>query len=87
MRRAVGLPEREGLLVRAVEDGGPADAAGIERGDLLVAAGGRELGGVDVLYEALDAVPAAGGTLELNVLRGSDERSVTAEFGAGEAAA
>ena len=87
MRRAVGLPEREGLLVRAVEDGGPADAAGIERGDLLVAAGGRELGGVDVLYEALDAIPAAGGTLELNVLRGSDERTVTAEFGAGEAAA
>ena len=87
MRRAVGLPEREGLLVRAVEDGGPADAAGIERGDLLVAAGGRELGGVDVLYEALDAIPAAGGTLELSVLRGSDERTVTAEFGAGEAAA
>src|SRR5918995_6397003 len=37
MRGAVGLPEREGLLVRAVEDGGPADVAGIERGDLIVA--------------------------------------------------
>ena len=29
MRRAVGLPEREGLLVRAVEAGGPAGSAGI----------------------------------------------------------
>ena len=36
MRRAVGLPERAGLLVRAVEDGSPAAAAGIEAGDLLV---------------------------------------------------
>ena len=28
LRRAVGLPERDGLLVRAVEDGGPAGGAG-----------------------------------------------------------
>ena len=40
MRRAVGLPERDGLLVRAVEDGSPADRAGLERGDLIVAAAG-----------------------------------------------
>src|SRR5262245_29236611 len=39
MRRAVGLPEREGLLVRAVEEGSPADRAGVERGDLIVGAG------------------------------------------------
>ena len=61
MRRAVGLPERDGLLVRAVEDGSPAAAAGIEAGDLLVAAGDAELGGVDALYEVLDALPADGG--------------------------
>ena len=36
MRRAVGLPEHDGLLVRAVESGSPADAAGVERGDLIV---------------------------------------------------
>src|SRR4051795_12792597 len=40
LRRAVGLPEREGLLVRWVEENGPADRAGIEKGDLIVAAGG-----------------------------------------------
>src|SRR5918994_2357114 len=35
MRAAVGLPERDGgLLVRAVEDDGPAARAGVERGDL-----------------------------------------------------
>ena len=35
MRRAVGLPERDGLLVRAVEDRSPAGGArGLEPGDL-----------------------------------------------------
>lgn len=79
LRRAVGLPERDGLLVRAVEEGSPADRAGIERGDLLVAAGDRELGRVDALYEALDAA-GTDGSLELTVVRGTEERRVTAEF-------
>jgi serine protease Do len=78
MRRAVGLPERAGLLVRAVEDGSPAGAAGIEAGDLLAAAAGRELDSVDVLYDVLDAV--SGGTLELTVVRGTEERGVEVEF-------
>jgi serine protease Do len=86
MRRAVGLPEREGLLVRAVEDGGPADSAGIERGDLLVAAAGRELAGVDALYEVLDAV-SPGDTIDLTVVRGTEERTVTAQFATEAAAA
>jgi serine protease Do len=80
LRRAVGLPERDGLLVRAVEDDGPAARAGIERGDLVVAAGGREIDGADALYAALDAVPPAGGDLELAIVRGSDERSITVTF-------
>jgi serine protease Do len=79
LRRAVGLPERDGLLVRAVEEGSPAERAGIERGDLIVAAGGRELERVDVLYEALDGA-RADGKLDLLVLRGSDERAVTVTF-------
>jgi serine protease Do len=87
MRRAVGLPERDGLLVRAVEDGSPAARAGIERGDLLVSAGGRDLDGVDALYESLDAVPSAGGTIELVIVRGTEERPVTVEFETSGAAA
>jgi serine protease Do len=86
MRRAVGLPERSGLLVRAVEDGSPADAAGIEAGDLLAAAGGRELDGVDTLYEVLDGL-TGGGSVELTVVRGTEERTVTVEFDTTGAAA
>ena len=76
LRRAVGLPERDGVLVRGVEDDSPAAAAGLERGDLLVTAAGRALDRVDVLYEALDAAQE-GGTLELVIVRGTDERTVS----------
>ena len=80
LRRAVGLPERDGLLVRVVEEGGPADRAGLRSGDLLVEAGDRALTDADVLYEALDAVPGDG-SLELRVVRGADELTVTVRFG------
>src|SRR5918995_4266152 len=55
MRSAVGLPERDGLLVRGVVPGSPAERAGVERGDLIVRAGGRPLASVDDLFDALDA--------------------------------
>ncbi len=72
MRAAVGLPERDGLLVRGVEEDSPAGAAGLERGDLLVSAAGSPLTSVDELFDALET----GGTLTLGVLRGTDEREV-----------
>jgi serine protease Do len=76
MRRAVGLPERDGVLIRAVEDGGPAAQAGIERGDLVVAVAGLPIDRMDVLYDALDAA-AGDAQLELTVVRGNDERTVS----------
>jgi serine protease Do len=79
LRHAVGLPERDGVLVRAVEDGSAADRAGIERGDLIVAAGGREIDRVDRLYEALDGARDEG-SLELTVVRGTDERTISVTF-------
>ena len=85
LRHAVGLPERDGLLVRGVEDGGPASRAGLARGDLIVAVGNRPLEGIDAIYEALDA-SKPGEPLELTVVRGTDERDVTVVFEAPEAA-
>jgi serine protease Do len=75
MRRAVGLSERDGLLVRAVEEGSPAARAGLERGDLVVAATGRPVDSIDALHAALDAVEA-GSALRLAVVRGESERDV-----------
>jgi serine protease Do len=78
MRRAVGLPEHDGLLVRAVAAASPAALAGVRSGDLIVVAGGREIEGIDDLYAALDA---AADELELRVLRGTDESRLTAALG------
>jgi serine protease Do len=79
LRRAVGLPERDGVLVRAVEDGSPAARAGLQRGDLIVAAGGREIDRVEALYEALDGAGDEG-RLELTIVRGTDELGVQVTF-------
>jgi serine protease Do len=70
----VGLPERDGVLVRGVETGSPAEAAGIAEGDLLVAAAGSVIGDVDALHEALRD---AGFPIELTLVRGTEERTVT----------
>ncbi|MEA2441053.1 MAG: hypothetical protein QOH76_2477 [Thermoleophilaceae bacterium] len=84
LRRAVGLPERDGLLVRWVEDDGPADRAGIEKGDLIVAAGGEPVARVDDLQPRVEA--ARSGGLVLTVVRGTDEREVTVALGTEQAA-
>ena len=77
LRRAVGLDEVDGLLVRQVMDDGPAQAAGVREGDLIVAAGGRATADADALFEAL---AAASGSIELKVLRGVKERSITVDL-------
>lgn len=74
LRRSVGLPERDGVLVRGVEAGSPAEAAGIAEGDLLVAAAGRPIDDVDALHEALRDT---GLPLEVTLVRGTEERTVT----------
>src|SRR5215216_7470086 len=79
MRRAVGLPDAEGLLVRLVEDDSPASRAGLETGDLIVQAAGRPVGHTDDLFRALDA--AADGAIQLVILRGADERTVDVQLG------
>jgi serine protease Do len=71
MRGAVGLPDRYGLLVRAVEEGGPAGKAGVLAGDLLVQLGSAELETLDDLYAALDA--SAGRSVEVGIVRGTEE--------------
>jgi serine protease Do len=80
LRRSVGLPERDGLLVRGVEDGSGADKAGIVQGDLIVEVAGKAIEDADDLVEAL---ASAGDTFEVKIVRGLDERTV--QVGAGEA--
>jgi len=74
LRRSVGLADRDGVLVRGLDDGGLAAAAGIEPGDLIVSAGGRPVADGDDLYEVLGSVATP---FELGLVRGADERTVT----------
>ena len=78
LRRSVGLPDADGLLVRFVEDDSPAAHAGIEQGDLITAAGGMTLANADQLHDALEQ---AGKTLELTVVRGTEQRTVNVTLG------
>ena len=80
LRRAVGLPDADGLLIREVSEDSPAAHAGLARGDLIVAVAGQPIRTIDDLSGALRAA-APGGSLEMTVLRGTEERSVHVVFG------
>jgi len=70
LRRAVGLPDRDGLLVRDVEDGSAADAAGVRAGDLLVRLGDADLREIEHVH---DALASAGPTASLQLIRGTED--------------
>ena len=74
LRRSVGLPERDGLLVRDVEEGSPAARAGIAAGDLIVELAGTPMTSGDQLVEA---IAAATTPYEVRIVRGTEERTVT----------
>jgi DNA-binding MarR family transcriptional regulator len=86
MRESVGLEPVPGLLVRAVDRHGPACAAGVRTGDVLLAAGRRELRSAASLSAAIDAA-GPGGRLGLRVLRGAEESDVVVSLGEAPAAA
>lgn len=81
LRRAVGLPEHDGALVRVVEEGSPAAKAGLEQGDLIFKAAGRPVSEIDDLHQALEGLQP-GASLEVRVLRGTDERTVAVTLAA-----
>jgi serine protease Do len=78
LRLAVGLPDRDGLLVRDVEDGSAAAAAGVQAGDLLVSVGDQKLDSLDSLFSVLDVPP---GDTTLKVVRGVDELELAVSLG------
>jgi S1-C subfamily serine protease len=78
LRRAVGLPDTEGLLIREVVADSAADRAGLAQGDQIVAAAGQPIRTTDDLFDALTA--ARGGTIELTIVRGTSERTLQVSF-------
>jgi serine protease Do len=79
LRRAVGLPDRDGILVRGVEEDSPAEKAGIREGDLIVSAGGSALTDPDELHAAL--AKAGTGKIDIGLVRGVEELNVKVDLG------
>jgi serine protease Do len=79
LRRSVGLPDRDGLLVRHVEAGSPAERAGLRTGDLITAAGEVDVTSVDDVAAIVDGLPD-GTELRLHIIRGSDDLVVVVPF-------
>jgi S1-C subfamily serine protease len=69
-----------GVLVTAVESGGPADKAGIRPGDVIVSVAGQETPSTDALATVL-ATLEPGRRVPVVVARGGDRRTVTVTLG------
>lgn len=70
LARRLGVDAESGVLVIAVEPGGPAADAGLEEGDLVLAFDGRPVRGIDDLHRAMTE-EAVGRSARLTVARGS----------------
>src|SRR5262249_56079520 len=73
LRRAVGLPDSDGLLIREVTEDSPAARAGLAQGDLIVAAAGQPMNSPDDLFDALQAARGSA-TIDLTLVPATDPR-------------
>ena len=74
LRASVGLPPRKVFSLRGVEPEGPAANAGIDEGDLLVAAGDTPLTSIESLHRVLGTAGETLGLTSCGALR--NERSL-----------
>ena len=70
------LTTEAGVLVSEVTPGGPAERAGLLRGDVIVALGGYEVSGLDDLLKRLTG-QIAGTEVPVSVIRRSEKKVVT----------
>jgi serine protease Do len=78
LRASVGLDARDGVLVRDLDPDGPAHAAGVRVGDLVVGVDGTPVSSPDDLVAAIDD---SGATLTLAIVRGVEEVEVVVPTG------
>src|SRR6266849_5326540 len=76
-----GAPEGEGILVRDVNSGSPAEKAGVKAGDVITSLNGERIRTIGELREKLSAKrDEKDRTVKLGVLRNKSEVSLTVEL-------
>jgi serine protease Do len=77
MRRNVGLPEHDGVLLTSVHDDSVAAQAGLKQGDLIISVGGTAVTTADELAAALDH---ADDVVMLQIVRGVESLTIDVTF-------
>jgi serine protease Do len=80
LAKGLGLPEPTGALVAAVTPGSPAEAAGIQRGDVIVAFNGKAVAEVGALPALVAATPLET-TVPVTVRRDGSEQILSVKIG------
>jgi len=75
-----GLAEAKGALVNSVTPGSPADKAGLQPEDAILAANGRDVQDNGDLSRRIAAMPP-GASVKLDIVRGRERKSVTVTLG------
>ncbi len=78
--KSLGLPSEEGALVASVVKGGPAEKAGVEPGDVIVAIDGDDVAQVKELTRAI-AKLAPDTRAEIVVLRNGERKKLSVDIG------
>jgi S1-C subfamily serine protease len=80
LARALDNGQELGLLIVSVEAGGPADAAGLMLGDVILAVDGAAVGQVEQLQEQL-AGDRVGKSIPIRIARGGEPREIAVTIG------
>ena len=80
MRSKLPAQTRVGLLVMHVENGGPAEKAGVLLGDVLFEVGGETVEHVDTIQDSL-ATAKIGDVLQIRVIRAGEIKPVSINLG------
>jgi S1-C subfamily serine protease len=76
-----GLPGREGVLILGVAIGGPADQAGVKRGDIILGLHGKKVASVGDLTRTLRQELRSGQQVDVELFRNGDRRTLKLVLG------
>jgi serine protease Do len=76
----LGLKDKNGALVGDVTEGGPADKAGVERGDVITAFDGKEIGEMSELPMIVATTPV-GKNAKIDVIRKGEKKTLDIKIG------